>query len=136
MNNSSQKKSSRLGKGSGLSKYDYDIVGAAENNDIDRVVEILKEQPDAINNKDVETSMTALHWAAANRNLKIAEALFSQEDVPVDMSMTDDFGRYAFDLANEMGYQKMIDLFFENAVDMDDDNSLDLDNDDGPLGMG
>lgn len=112
---------------------DLNIVESARLNKNDVVIDILKENPQAINDQDPKTGMTALHWVGANMNYELGEILFSQKNPPVDPFIQDNFDRYAFDLANDMGNERVIELFFQNIPD-DPDNVADFD--DGPTGMG
>lgn len=122
------------GIGSGMKEPPRDIVTAAKHNDIDLVKEILAEEPGRINDYDSKSRMTALHWAGANVNYELAEFLFAQKNPPVDFGMRDYKDRFAFDHANEMGNQRVIELFFKNLPEDPEGDEVQFETDAGPQG--
>jgi len=126
----------QTGTDSGMRGPHYSIVLAAKDNLNDLVKEILEKNPERINEQDTRTGMTALHWVGANMNYELGEFLFAQKNPPVNPFIQDRSGRYAFDLANEMGNERMIELFLKNIPEDEPDNIVDLSSDSGNPDIG
>lgn len=75
-----------------------DIIRGVRENNPKEVLEALKANPECINHQD-KNDLTASHWVAMTRNYAIAEILFSQTSPRADLSMKDEWGRDALDLA-------------------------------------
>lgn len=105
----------------------HPIYYYAERNDLNGVAQVLQEKPVAINQQDPETGMTALHWAGANRNLRLGEMLFGQEIPRVDPWIKDRWDRLPAELAIKTGNESLIDLFHRMMFREDYEPEIDLD---------
>ncbi|MEL6824771.1 MAG: ankyrin repeat domain-containing protein [Pseudomonadota bacterium] len=119
-----KRKGKKLGSGD-LPPGSPNLIRASKANDADAVRAALKGVPDSINGQEERSGMTAVHWASANRNLEIAEILFSHEGQKLDLGIRDYFGRLSIDLAIASGHDGIIDLhhramFPENQREFDE----------------
>lgn len=87
----------------------YNIVKAAKDNAYDDVKNALGEDPSCINDQDA-SGLTALHWAAGNRNYQICELLLGRTNPAPDLWIKDRRNRMAVDHAIDGGSRKIIDL--------------------------
>ncbi len=92
--------------------YFTDIIKAAQDGNLDDVEKALEENPLCINTQD-STGLTALHWAAGNRDLLICKRLLSQEQEEANLWLEDIRGRKAIDHAIGSGSKQIIQLLRE-----------------------
>lgn len=76
----------------------------------------LLADPSDLNCKDV-TGMTALHWAAANRNYAMCAFLLKQEGI--DLSVADNRGHTALEHAVSSGDEKVIKILMSASYGED-----------------
>lgn len=91
------------------------IIEATNYNDLEGVIEALKQDPLSINFTD-EVGMNALHWAAYQNNRRIAQFLLDYKavengkEIGIDVRHQDDYGRNVVEFAILNGNKKMISL--------------------------
>jgi ankyrin repeat protein len=113
------KKQPKASSGTDTMKPLPDIVKASEANDLHSVMLALQQKPSCINDRDSRTHMTALHWAGANGNYEIAEALFKHTQLSVNPWLHDKWRRYPMHLAMRCGNTLVIELLFKNMFPED-----------------
>lgn len=96
-----------------------DIVKASEANDLNSVIRALEQKPLCINDRDSRTHMTALHWAGANGNYEIADALFKHTQLAVNAWLKNKWGRYPMHLAMRSGNTLVVELLFQKMFPED-----------------
>lgn len=84
------------------------IITGAEFNDMEIVKQALLHDPHLVNSRHPRSGVTALHIAAANRNLSMVSFLVEQPGI--NLTSVDRFGRDALDLAINVGDRRIIDL--------------------------
>lgn len=90
-------------------RIETSLIKAARINSRPGVMSALRDDPDSIFVQD-ETGMTALHWAASNRNIMTAELILKKVNRRDDLWIKDDAGLRALDHAIESGDPFLIKL--------------------------
>jgi ankyrin repeat protein len=86
------------------------MIKAAKNDEL-AMLEMLKENPGLVNQKDFISGYTALHWAAKNGNIKLAEVLVGKYFAGINEKTHG--GYTALHLAAQHGHQDLFDKLID-----------------------
>ena len=90
------------------------MIKAAKNDTLD-MIEMLKENPGLVNQKDFISGYTALHWAAKKGNIQLARILVGK--YCADVNQKTHGGYTALHLAAQHGHQDLFDQLIEFDAD-------------------
>jgi ankyrin repeat protein len=99
----------------GLETMRIPIIEGALRNDFKLVSDALEQDPKNVNLQDPIHKLTALHAAVSRGNLNMVKLLLEAEGV--DISIKDEFGRDALDLALTVGHQEVTNALFRKRAE-------------------
>lgn len=96
---------------SGIDRKLYRLLLAAYNDETDKGLAVIEEDPDQINRQDPHSGLTALHIAIYRQNVELVTAL--AQHPKSDVQLKDTFGRRPVDILDYTQNQKI----FESIMD-------------------
>ena len=92
------------------SLYKRWITKAAENDDT-IILEMLKENPELVEQKDFASGYTVLHWASKHGNAKLVEILIRKYNA--DVNQKTHGGYTPLHIARQFGHDKLFDILVD-----------------------
>ena len=86
------------------------ITKAAENDET-AILQMLKDNPDFVEQKDFTSGYTALHWASKHGNIKLADVLIRKYHA--DVNQKTHGGYTPLHLARQFGHDKLFDILID-----------------------
>jgi ankyrin repeat protein len=96
-----------------------EIHDAAEHGDVEKIKELLKENPDLVNAKGYN-GLTPLHFAANEGHLNAVELLLANK---ADVNARADYGSTALYLATFYGHKEVVEMLLAHKADPDVKNN-------------